>query len=75
MPWEPGTLLGLRDTTVPFGKYPGASLFVLLGTSAVSPLTAVVITPHGTRAAIPWQYLVPVQHGVPEARQAHPTRG
>lgn len=60
MPWEPGTLLGLRDTTGSFGKYPGDSVFVLLGIGATTG-TAVVLTPHGTRAAIPWQYLVPVQ--------------
>ncbi len=30
MRWGPGTLLGLQDTTKPYGKYPGASLFVML---------------------------------------------
>jgi hypothetical protein len=60
MPWEPGTLLGLQDTTKPYGKYPGASLFVMLENDKTALGGVIVLTPHGTRALIPRGYLVPV---------------
>jgi len=64
MGWEPGTLLGLQDTTQPFGKYPGGSLFVMLrndsGTAGV-----IVLTPHGTQALIPRGYLVAIRGVTP----------
>jgi len=64
MGWEPGTLLGLQDTTQPFGKYPGGSLFVMLrndsGTAGV-----IVLTPHGTKALIPQCYLMPMPGATP----------
>lgn len=60
MTWQPGTLLGLQDTTQPYGKYPGDSVFVMLrrdgGTSGV-----IVLTPHGTQALVPPGYLVRVE--------------
>lgn len=57
MGWEPGTLLGLQDTTQPFGKYPGASLFVMLRRDT-STAGVIVLTPLGTQALIPPGYLV-----------------
>ena len=59
MVWKPGTLLGLRDTTQPFGKYPGASLFVMLYNCSITAGVC-VLTPHGTKAIIPVGYLAPV---------------
>lgn len=61
MGWEPGTLLGLQDTAKPFGKYPGGSLFVMLEHSEVFTGLVVVLTPIGTKAAIPAGYLVRVE--------------
>lgn len=58
MGWEPGTLLGLQDTTQPFGKYPGASLFVMLRSDGTAGV--IVLTPYGTQALIPRGYLVRV---------------
>lgn len=71
MSWTKGILLVLRNSTESYGKYPGDSVFLFLG---LDPLTAapVVLTPHGTKAAIPWQYLVPLQDGPQEATGAHP---
>jgi hypothetical protein len=59
MPWEPGILLGLRNETESYGRYPGDSVFVLLGLDALTGLP-LVLTPRGTKAAIPWQDLVPM---------------
>jgi hypothetical protein len=59
MGWEPGTLLGLQDTTQPYGKYPGASLFVMLRDDKITA-GVIVLTPHGTQALIPRGYLVRV---------------
>ncbi len=59
MAWGPGTLLGLQDATKPFGKYPGASLFLMLENDRVTS-GVIVLTPHGTKALIPRCYLVPV---------------
>ena len=60
MPWEPGTLLGLLDPTQPFGKYPGASLFVMLENDRITA-GVIVMAPDGRKALIPRGYLVPVQ--------------
>ncbi len=60
MRWGPGTLLGLQDTTKPYGKYPGASLFVMLENDKTALGGVIVLAPHGTRALIPRGYLVPV---------------
>ena len=59
MAWGPGTLLGLQDATKPFGKYPGASLFVMLENDRVTA-GVIVLAPDGRRALIPRGYLVPV---------------
>ena len=64
MPWEPGTLLGLQDTTQPFGKYPGGSLFVMLRNDGITA-GVIVLTPHGTQALIPRGYLVSIQGATP----------
>lgn len=64
MPWEPGTLLGLQDTTQPYGKYPGASLFVMLRSDKITA-GVIVLTPEGTQALIPRGYLVPVGRAPP----------
>lgn len=74
MSWQTGDLFVLQDPTESYGKYPEGSVFVLLGHD---PLTAhpLVLTPHGTKAAIPWWYLVPLQDGPPEAAGAHPAGG
>lgn len=71
MPWKPGTLLGFRAPTESYGKYPGDSVFLFLG---LDPLLGIplVLTPHGTKAAIPYQYLIPTQDGPQEATGAHP---
>jgi len=65
MPWEPGTLLGLQDTTKPFGKYPGASLFVMLRNDRSALGGVIVLTPHGTKALIPRGYLMPMPGATP----------
>jgi len=74
MSWEPGTLLGLQDTTQPFGKYPGGSLFVMLrndsGTAGV-----IVLTPHGTQALIPRGYLVAIRGVTPVTSGPTPDGG
>lgn len=57
MVWEPGTLLGLQDTTQAFGKYPGASLFVMLRRDTITA-GVIVLTPDGNQALIPAVYLV-----------------
>jgi hypothetical protein len=64
MPWEPGTLLGLQDSTKPFGKYPGASLFVMLENDKITA-GVIVLTPHGTKALIPKCYLMPMPGATP----------
>ena len=60
MPWEPGTLLGLLDPSQPFGKYPGGSLFVALWADRITA-GVIVLTPGGTLALVPPQYLVSIQ--------------
>lgn len=75
MPWEPGTLLGLQDTTQPFGKYPGGSLFVMLERSEVFPGSAIVLTPRGTLALIPRGYLVPMRNPTPVTLEPLPPGG
>jgi len=60
MLWEPGTLLGLLDTTQPFGKYPGGSLFVALWADRITA-GVIVLTPGGTRALIQPGYLVAIR--------------
>lgn len=60
MPWQPGTLLGLQNTTQSFGKYPGDSLFVMLEPDRITA-GVIVLTPHGTKALIPPGYLVRVE--------------
>jgi|LauGreDrversion4_2_1035121.scaffolds.fasta_scaffold109460_2 hypothetical protein len=65
MRWGPGTLLGLQDTTKPYGKYPGASLFVMLENDKSALGGVIVLTPHGTKALIPQCYLVPVGGATP----------
>ena len=74
MRWEPGTLLGLQDTTKPFGQYPGASLFVMLRNDKVFG-GVIVLTPHGTQALIPQCYLVPVGGVTPVPPGPTPYRG
>lgn len=71
MSWTEGDLFVLQDPTESYGKYPGDSVFVLLGLDPLT-LNALVLTPHGTKAAIPWWYLMPLQDGPPEAAGAHP---
>ena len=65
MYWEPGTLLGLQDSTKPFGKYPGASLFVMLENDKSALGGVIVLTPHGTKALIPKCYLMPMPGATP----------
>ena len=60
MPWEPGTLLGLLDPSQPFGKYPGGSLFVALWADRITA-GVIVLTPGGTLALVPPQYLVAIR--------------
>lgn len=60
MPWAPGTLLGLRDVTQSYGKYPGDSVFVMLRPDGVTA-GVIVLTPHGTQALIPPGYLIRVE--------------
>ena len=74
MGWEPGTLLGLQDTTQPFGKYPGGSLFVMLRPDGVTA-GVIVLTPHGTQALIPRGYLVPVRNPTPVTLEPIPPGG
>lgn len=64
--WPRGTLLGLQDTTKPYGRFPGASVFIML---RLDPITSqpVVLTPDGQRALIPHYYLVPVEPPSPPA--------
>ena len=64
MPWEPGTLLGLQDATKPFGKYPGASLFVMLENDKITA-GVIVLTPDGRKALIPRGYLMPMPGATP----------
>lgn len=74
MPWEPGTLLGLRDTTNPFGKYLGVSLFVMLEHPEQQELV-IVLTPICTRAAIPAIYLTLIQDVTPVPPGPTPSGG
>jgi hypothetical protein len=74
MSWEPGTLLGLQDATKPFGKYPGASLFVMLRDDEVTA-GVIVLTPHGTQALIPRGYLVAVRGVTPVTSGPIPAGG
>lgn len=60
MSWEPGTLLGLQDTTESYGKYPGDSVFVMLRPDKYTA-GVIVLTPEGTQALIPRGYLVRVE--------------
>jgi len=60
MPWEPGTLLGLLNPARPLGKFPGASLFVMLENDKSVLGGVIVLTPRGTRAFIPQCFLMPV---------------
>lgn len=69
MSWEPGTLLGLQDTTESYGKYPGDSVFVMLRSDKYTA-GVIVLTPDSTQALIPRGYLVRV-----EDRHLLPTRG
>jgi hypothetical protein len=72
MGWEPGTLLGLQDTTESYGKYPGDSVFVMLRADKHTA-GVIVLTPESTQALIPRGYLRPLQDGPQEATGAHPT--
>lgn len=74
MPWQPGTLLGLQDTTRPFGKYPGGSLFVMLRND-VHTAGVIVLTPHGTQALIPRGYLVAIRGVTPVTSGPTPAGG
>jgi hypothetical protein len=60
MSWAPGTLLGLQNTTQPYGKYPGDSVFVMLRRDGATS-GVIVLTPHGTQALVPPGYLVRVE--------------
>lgn len=60
MPWAPGTLLGLRDVTQSYGKYPGDSVFVMLRPDKYTA-GVIVLTPDSTQALIPRGYLVRVE--------------
>jgi len=71
MGWEPGTLLGLQDPTESYGKYPGDSVFVMLRPDKWTA-GVIVLTPDGTQALVPREYLVPLQDGPQEAAGAHP---
>ena len=75
MSWEPGTLLGLRDTTQSYGKYPGDSVFVMLRNDGVFA-GVIVLTPHGNQALIPPGYLVRVEdrHLIPDGQACKPAR-
>ena len=59
MPWGPGTLLGLRDTTRSLGRYPRDSVFVVLGLSTITG-HPILLGSDGRRAIIPAYYLVPL---------------
>ena len=74
MSWEPGTLLGLQDTTQPFGKYPGGSLFVMLRNDSITA-GVIVLTPHGTQALIPRGYLVAIRGVTPVTSGLTPSGG
>jgi hypothetical protein len=75
MSWEPGTLLGLRDTTQSYGKYPGDSVFVMLRSDR-NTAGVIVLTPHGAQALIPPGYLVRVEdrHLIPGGQSCKPAR-
>ena len=64
--WARGTLLGLQDTTKPYGRFPGASVFIMLRLDSITN-QPVVLTPDGQRALIPYHYLVPLVPPVPPA--------
>ena len=76
MPWVPGTLLGLRDVTESYGKYPGDSVFVMLRNDGVTA-GVIVLTPHGTQALIPPGYLVRMddRHLLARVGACKPARG
>ena len=62
MPWPPPALLGFRDTTRPFGKYPGDSVFVMLGLCTITG-HPILLGSDGRKAIIPAYYLVPMPEG------------
>ena len=66
MPWAPGTLLGLQNTTRPFGRFPGDSVFIMLG---MDPITTspILLSGDGRKTIIPAVYLVPVACNPPSA--------
>jgi len=64
MLWQPGTLLGLLDPSQPLGKYPGGSLFVMLRMGNILG-GVIVLTPGGTLALVPPQYLVAIRGVTP----------
>ena len=74
MPWVPGTLLGLREVTESYGKYPGDSVFVMLRNDGVTA-GVIVLTPHGTQALIPRGYLVSIQGATPVTLVSPPPGG
>lgn len=74
MPWGPGTLLGLRNTTRSLGRYPGDSVFVMLGVCTITG-GPILLGSDGRKAIIPAYYLVPMPEGAQPAAGAHPAGG
>lgn len=71
MPWGLGTLLGLRDTVQSLGRYPGDSVFVMLGLCLITG-SPILLGSDGRKAIIPAYYLVPMPEGAQEAAGAPP---
>ena len=71
MPWPPVALLGFRDTTRSLGRYPGDSVFVMLGLCTITG-HPILLGSDGRKAIIPAYYLVPMPEGAQEAAGAPP---